>query len=710
MLLPVITSNGSADQGVLPPASTPGESPSAAGRLWRHLPLLAVLLLALALRLWHLTQNGWGNEYYTAGVLSMTSNWRNFLYDSFDPAGFVSVDKPPVALWIQVASVKLFGFHGLSVLLPQVLEGLASVWIVYHLVQRRFGASAGLLAALFLAITPVSVAIDRSSNTDTCLVLVLLLAAWALTRAAEEGSRRFLLLSMALVGLGFNVKMLAAFVVLPTFVLIYFWGAPIAWRRRLGDLALAAVVLVTVSVSWAVIYDLTPPEHRPFAGTTKNNSMLELAIGPYAVGRFVPVVKRSETARGDPRKEQAADAGTAHANSAGTTTADKIRSDLSRLFVRAPAGPLRLADGQMAGQVGWLVPLAVMGLALGAYRGRFRRPPSPAHLSLMLWFGWAVTYGVVYSYAGGIMHLYYLATMAPPLAALAAIGVVSLWDRYLQRGWGVVLLPSALLLTAVWQLYVQGSALGWTFGETASPMAAITALRAGHGDWQTWLHVAFLTGTLAAVGGLLIIILRRAWGKLSPALAAAALGMGLLALLVLPLAWALSSVLVPGHGVLPSADLARLVHVDGTASAAVRRASAESMATSKLVGFLKANRQGERYLLSTSTTRLAAPIIIGTGEAVMARGGFHGLDPILSTEKLARMVTTNQVRFAMLGDLWAIDRMLGAEAAGRPIAEWVEAHGKLVDPTLWRSAGRERGRVRLYDLRPDVPLMPAPYH
>ena len=467
-------------------------------------------------------------------------------------------------------------------------------------------------------------------------MLVLLLAAWALTRAAEEGSRRFLLLSMALVGLGFNVKMLAAFVVLPTFVLIYFLAAPITWRRRIEDLSLAAVVLVTVSLAWVVIYDLTPADHRPFAGTTKKNSMVELAIGPYAVGRFVPVVKRSVTAQGDPKEDQASVAGTTPADSPGTPpTETRIRSGLSRLFVRAPAGPLRLADGQMAGQVGWLLPLAVMGLAIAAFRGRFRRPLSPAHLSLLLWLGWAVTYGVVYSFAGGISHLYYLATMAPPLAALAAIGVVSLWDRYLQRGWGVVLLPTALLLTAVWQLYVQAGALDWKLGETASPMAAITALRAGYGHWQTWLYVAFLGGTLVAAGGLLIIGLRRAWGRPSPTLAAAALGMGLLALLVVPLAWALSSVLVPGHGVLPSADLARLVHVDGNASARVGSRLAEFMGTSKLVGFLKANRRGERYLLSTSTTRLAAPIIISTGEAVMARGGFHGLDPILSTEKLA---------------------------------------------------------------------------
>ena len=219
---------------------------------WRPplgLGLLAVLSTAAALRLWRLDRNGFGNEYYTAGVRSMSQSWHNFFYNSFDPAGFISVDKPPLALWIQVASVKLFGFHALSVLVPQALEGVAAVVLLYHLVGRMFGAAAGLLAALFLALTPVSVAIDRSSNTDSCLVLVLLLAAWALTLAAERGSPGLLALAMALVGLGFNVKMLAAFVVLPTFALVYFVGAPVEWRRRVVHLAVAGVVLTAVSLS-----------------------------------------------------------------------------------------------------------------------------------------------------------------------------------------------------------------------------------------------------------------------------------------------------------------------------------------------------------------------------------------------------------------------------------------------------------------------------
>jgi len=219
---------------------------------WRPplgLGLFAVLVAAAALRLWRLDQNGFGNEYYTAGVRSMSLSWHNFFYNSFDPAGFISVDKPPLALWIQVASVKLFGFHALSVLVPQALEGVAAVVLLYHLVGRISGAAAGLLAALFLALTPVSVAIDRSRNTDSCLVLVLLLAAWALTLAAERGSPGLLALAMALVGLGFNVKMLAAFVVLPTFALVYFVGAPVEWRRRVVHLAVAGVVLTVVSLS-----------------------------------------------------------------------------------------------------------------------------------------------------------------------------------------------------------------------------------------------------------------------------------------------------------------------------------------------------------------------------------------------------------------------------------------------------------------------------
>jgi len=651
------------------------------------LGLFVVLATAAALRLWWLSQNGFGNEYYTASVRSMSLSWHNFLYTAFDPAGFISVDKPPVALWIQTASVKLFGFHPLSVLVPQAIEGVAAVALLYHLVQRRFGAAAGLLAALFLAFTPISVAIDRSSNTDSCLVLVLLLAAWALTVAVERGSWRLLALAMGLVGLGFNVKMLAAFVVLPVFALVYVVGARLTWRRRILDLAVAGVVLALMSASWVLVYDLTPRDRRPYAGTTNKNSMLELAVGPYGIGRFI----RSAEFRSAAIASAASTAEPARSAAAEHPASPRPRRGFSRLFVQEPAGALRLADGQLAGQAGWLLPFALVGIALGAARDSDSRWWSPARLALLLWAGWLVTYGVVYSFAGGFFHFYYLATMAPPLAALAAVGLVRSCEALLRGARSAVLMPLALLLTAAWQIYIDSSALGWKLGEYRP------------------LHAFLFGGVLLAAGVLLALLVTRPadvsrpLGARASVIGAGAVAMGLVAVQLVPAAWALSSVLVPGPGSLPSADLARLVSIPGEPPARARMG--EPYDPSGLVAFLEAHHAGERYLLATTTTRLAAPIIIGSGHSVMAMGGFHGLDPILTPDTLARMVEARQVRFVMVGDAPFISRRLGADEAARPIAEWVQAKGQLVDPTLWRSSalGSRRNGMRLYDLKPGTP-------
>src|SRR6516162_3301008 len=265
--------------------------------------LVLTVALAGGLRLWNLQQNGWGTTYYSAAVRSGMESWHNFFYNSLDPGGFVCVDKPPVAIWIQVLSAKLFGFTQLSVLVPQAVMGTLSVLILWHLVRRRFGPLAAVLAALSLAVMPISVAIERSNNTDACLAFVLLLSGWALLRAAEKGSVWLLMLSMFLVGIGFNTKMLAAFVVLPTFYLVYLLGAPVSWRSRLGDLALASFVLFSVSLSWAVLYDLTPEDDRPYADSTQNNSMLTLIVQHNGVERFV------RRGRGRPARATGAAAG-----------------------------------------------------------------------------------------------------------------------------------------------------------------------------------------------------------------------------------------------------------------------------------------------------------------------------------------------------------------------------------------------------------------
>ncbi len=709
---------------------------------WRRfgdrLVLGGIVLLAAALRLWRLEQNGYGLAYYAAGVRSMTGSWHNFLYNSFDPAGFVSVDKPPGALWVQVASAKLFGFHGLSVLLPQVVEGVAAVWLVYHLVRRRFGASAARLAALCLAITPVSVVIDRSNNTDSCLVLVLLLAAWALMRAVEDGSRGLLLLSMALVGIGFNVKMLAAFVVLPTFALVYFLGAPGGGRRRFMDLSLAAVVVAVASLSWVLPYDMTPPDRRPFAGSSKTNSMLELAVDHNGIERFVPRWRALRAAGVAPGGAPAATAGTRPGVGAGSPAGPGPRRGGPGFGDRVPAGPLRLADRHLAGQVGWLFPLAMIGAGIAALRVGWRRPLAQEHADLLLWVGWLLTYGIVYSCAGGIFRAYYLATMAPPLAALAGIGVASLWAWYLRRGWRALVLPAALLLTAAWEAYIESDALGWKLDASRSRLAAVLSAARGHsGDWRTWLYLALVVGTLVAVAGLLAPPLRGSLGRPARDLAAGALGMGLAALFITPAAWAMTSALAPASAMRLSADLSPPAAGGDTFGMAPRNGFGALATTRKLVGFLEANRHGERYLLAAVNAQLAAPIITQTGQAVMAMGGFMGTDPILTPERLARMVEDRQVRFVMVPNVSRFGQRPAAGALARPVVEWVRANGTLVDPSLWRSSppvvdagapnraalppdptapGRPFGRgfgarennSQLYDLRPMGGVVPAP--
>jgi 4-amino-4-deoxy-L-arabinose transferase-like glycosyltransferase len=659
--------------------------------------LVAILLFALALRLWGLEQNGWGAEYYSAAVRSMAISWHNFLYCAFDPAGFISVDKPPVGLWLQVASVKLFGFRPLSVLLPQVLEGVVSVWILFHLVRRRFSASAALLAALFFAVTPVAVAVNRTNNMDSCLVLGLLLAAWALMKAAEGGNRRLLLLSMALMGVTFNIKMLAAFVVLPTFFLIYYIGAPRTWRRRIVDLAMGVVMLAATSLPWVLAGELTPADRRPFIGGSRQNSVPDLVIGYNGIGRFVSRAPQPEITATDSETGETVNPPGRRSIEPSSKRERRPPDVWSRLYVRKPTGVLRLADGHLAAQVGWLLPLATMALAFGVFQNRFRKPIAMTHLTLLFWFCWVVTYSVVYSLAGGIMHFYYLATLAPALAALAGIGVADLWSCYRAKAPFPFLLPGALLLTAAWELYIQSSALDWS----ASNLKRYT------GGWQGWLHAVLVAGTVTAAVVLALLLRRQGRTRAADTLTQGAFAAGLAALLVVPLAWTLSSVLLPGQGILPSADFYRLEVASRRSGSRVLARLGRTADTSKLAGFLKANRTDERYLLSTTTAHLAAVMIIDTGEPVMARGGFHGIDPAVTPERLAALVEGKQLRFVMLGDVTAANLHMGSAMAGRPVEDWVRAKGKRVDPALWRSF-RGRNDMELYDLRPDVALLPVP--
>ena len=252
----------------------------------RTAPLLGAVVLAALLNTWALAQNGYANAYYSAGVKSMLESWHNFVFLSADPAGLISIDKPPLGLWLQTASAKLFGFTPLSLLLPQAIAGVIAVAALYLIVRKRFGTFAATVSALTLAVFPAFVAVSRDNNVDTLLILLMTLACGAGLRASETGRLRTLLGSAILVALAFNTKALAAYLVVPGIAAGYLWCAPGSLRRRLGQLLVAGVVCGVLSLAWIVAVDLTPASQRPFVGSSTDNSELGLTFGYNGFGRI----------------------------------------------------------------------------------------------------------------------------------------------------------------------------------------------------------------------------------------------------------------------------------------------------------------------------------------------------------------------------------------------------------------------------------------
>src|ERR671927_1104626 len=344
---------------------------------WQRIALAAILCLSAFLNIFRLTDAGYGNSYYAAAVKDMLTSWHNFFFASFD-AGFVSVDKPPLGLWVQAASAYLFGFHGWALLLPQAIAGVLSVALTYHLVRRPFGPVAGLIAALALAVTPIVVATSRNNTADMLVVLTVLVAAWAVVRAAETGRLRWLLLCAVIVGLGFNIKMMQAFLVLPAFYLLYLVAAPVPRLRRFVHLGLATVVLVVVSLSWAVVVDLTPPTERPYVGSSQHNSALELASGYNGLSRLVGRGNELINPQGGFNLQSASDS----QSEQGPGPGGPGGGGPGGVGENGEKGPFRLLDQQLAGQIGWLLPLAVVGLLAASWQKRPRLPLERKHQAL----------------------------------------------------------------------------------------------------------------------------------------------------------------------------------------------------------------------------------------------------------------------------------------------------------------------------------------
>lgn len=638
------------------------------GTFWPRVALAGILAMAGLLSLVNLDRVGYGNLYYAAAVKSMLTSWHNLFFASFDPGGFVSVDKPPLGLWIQVASARLLGFQELSLLLPQALAGLLSVGLLYHLVRRVFGPAAGLTAAAALAITPIAVATNRNNTVDSLLILALLATAWAVSLAAERGRLRWLLLGFGLVGLGFNIKMLQAFLPLPAFGLVYLVGAPLRWRTRLVHYAAATLVLLAVSLPWAAAVDLTPPDRRPYVGSSTDNTVRELIIGHNGLARLVPL--RALFGNRGPAPPAGPGAGPGPAPSPGPAGGTAGTTPFQ--FEVGERGPLRLFNRELAGQISWLLPLAVVGLLTAARQAKPRWPLGPQHQALLLWGVWLATGAVFFSVAN-LFHRYYLAMLGPPLAALAGLGLVGLWREYRRGGLGAWLLPLALAATAVLEVHILAA-----FPEWSAPLVPLVV-------------GAVAVAIVALIAGWLVT---RLGARRLPGLGAAATA-GCLALFIAPAVWSALTVW-PASGTagarvgLPYAgpDLPtgpRPSPRGGGPAPGRLTDGPAATADPALIQYLQANRGQSRYLAATPNANLAAPLILATGEPVMALGGFSGGDPILTADGLANLVNRDEVRYFLLPPRLGPGPGPGPPA-GSATLRWVNERCVPVRPDLWQTS------------------------
>jgi len=575
-----------------------------------------------------LGQEGFGNEYYAAAVRSMLQSGHNLFFAAFDPAGFLAVDKPPVGLWVQAAFAAGLGFHGWSLILPQALSAIASVVVLYILVKRDFGRPAGFIAALVVALTPISVATARNNTMDSQLVLVCLLAAWAAREAADTGRPRWLLGSAALLGLGFNIKMAQALLVLPAVYAVYLLAAGARLRVRLLHLALATLLLVALSLSWAVAVDLTPEADRPYVSSTQGNSVLELIVGHNAASRL---------------GLRLSDGG----DSLQTRPAGAPAGPLQR--ETGDPGPFRLFNAELAGQASWLLPLAVLGGALVAANTRWRVRLSQPARGLILWVAWLLPMAVFVCLAG-LMHRYYLAMCAPAIAALVGAGLSRFWERRAAGVWRAAL--GALLATS-----------------TAS-----TVLLLGYWpDWQARLAPLLVALTLVAM---VLILLGGTEGVWRRAMAASGLVLGIASLLVVPAVWSTFPVILGGDRHLPYAG--------PELATSAGRAQADGP-PQPLVDRLVHLADGEVFLAAALDANAAAPLILATGRPVMAMGGFTGSDPILTPEELAKRVAAGEVRFFWIprqeGGL-AQRPARGSRSENAGLLEWVYGHCALRLPGI----------------------------
>jgi 4-amino-4-deoxy-L-arabinose transferase-like glycosyltransferase len=637
----------------------------------QHAALAGILVLSCVLNTHRLAQNGYANTFYSAAVKSMLLSWHNFLFVSFDPGGLIAIDKPPLGVWVQAASAKLFGLSPLSLLLPEAIISTIAVAVLYRMLARRLGAAVGLAGALALAVFPSFVAVSRDNGVDPLLILLMILACGAALNAIEDGRWRWLLAYALLVGLAFNTKTLAAYLVVPGITLAYLLCASGSWLRRTGMMLVAGLVIAVVSFSWIALVEATPASQRPFVGSSTDNTEVGLTFSYNGFGRVegesggpgrVPI-SEGALVRSAPRHISLSPRA-ARLRARRLAARRLLPPMLANGRLRNPisfggaTGPLRLFESRLADQGAWMLPFALLGLlAFGLLLVMGERSRcDPRLATLIVLGGWLLVEVAILSFSKGIVHPYYISAMAPGVAAMTGVGAFAFLRFAQRRDWRVLLLPCAVGATIAAQLAIL---------DHQHYMQGFTPVLVG-------------TGALA----LCAMAVRR--------LAAPAMALLLCLLLIAPAAYAGTTWLAHVQGTFPAAGPHQAT---STGEFGVNEKSMRVYRN--MIRYVSTHEPGTRWAVLTDAAPTAAPLVL-LGLPAGAMAGYSGTDPALDGPGLARLVSLGQARYVVLGGAYASrGGNLATKAALHscpqvPAAAWHGPPPASYELVLFDCAGRER--------------------
>ncbi len=631
----------------------------AARARWERPALVGLLGSTALLYLVGLSKSGWANQFYAAAAQAGSRSWKAFLFGSLDSSNYITVDKPPAALWVMDVSVKLFGVNSWAILVPQALEGVAAVALLYAAVRRLSGPGAGLLAGAILATTTVATLMFRFDNPDALLVLLMTGAAYATVRAVERPQARWLVLAGTLLGFAFLTKMLQGLLVVPGFAIAYLVAAPTSLRRRVGHLLAGGAALVVSAGWWIAVVELWPAASRPYIGGSTGNSVLQLIFGYNGVGRLT-----------------------------GSDNNGSVGGNTGGGFSSGSTGWTRLFGSDMGSQISWLLPAALVG-AVALVWLTWRRPRTdPLRASVITWGGWLLVTGVVLSFASGIIHPYYTVALAPAIAALVGLAVVELWRS--RRD------PAARW----WLAALVGLSAWWTY------------VLLGRSSWHPELRwIVLLTGTAAIIAIALPRV--RGW-VVAPVLA--------LTLLVAPTAYSLQTAATAHAGALPSAGPAASggfggrpgggrptggfpganqtgtnrtgtnlpgINQTGTNAGPPRTGArpgnlgggmgggmgglgGATTVSSALTKALTANATRYEWAAATTGDNQAASLELATGKPVMAIGGYNGTDAATTLAAFKALVATGKIHYYVADAQGFIGSTAANTSVAYAIQQWVQ--------------------------------------